>query len=121
MSKTITKPWGSYEDFYRDYQVVMKRIIIAQGQSISYQVHSKRSEFWYIAAGKGQFKFGPESAPLENYSVSTVIKGQTVEIAAGMAHQIKNIGNDSLIIFEMQYGECSEEDITRLDDPYKRV
>jgi len=116
----VTKPWGFYEDYYRDGEVVFKRIEINPGHAISYQVHKDRSEFWFIKAGRGQFKFSPDASPKENFSVAVVEEGRSIEINAGIAHQISNIGEVPLIIYEMQFGKCEETDITRIDDPYKR-
>jgi len=116
----VIKPWGSYEDHYRRDDVVFKVLEISPGQAISYQTHKDRSEFWFIQSGKGLFKFSPDLSPMTNYSVAEVEAGRSIEINAGMAHQITNIGDSPLIIYEMQFGKCDEKDITRLDDPYKR-
>ena len=116
----INKPWGCYEDYFRDDAVVFKRIEINPGHAISYQTHASRGEFWFIQSGKGIFKFSPGLSPLTNFSVAEVEAGRTIEIPQDMAHQISCIGENPLIIFEMQFGKCSEDDITRLEDPYKR-
>jgi len=116
----VEKPWGHYEDIYRVGDVVFKRLIIKPGQSISYQTHSKRGEFWFVASGRGQLKFSFDVSPKEVYSVITLEPGQTMDIQKSMAHQATCLGDISLVIYEMQYGECEESDITRIDDPYKR-
>ena len=109
----IDKPWGGYTDIFRSDEVVFKKIVISPGEEISYQRHHKRSEFWYVAGGKGTFRWNN----VKDWKVET---GFTVEIRKNDSHQVTNTGESDLVIFEMQFGECSEEDITRLEDKYDR-
>lgn len=112
ISKKINKPWGHYTDYYRSKDIVCKQIVIEPGQSISYQYHSKRSEFWYIKSGQGLFVINGRGC--------TVHSGFTFVVECGMKHRIKNTGTEDLVIYEMQYGECSEDDIVRIEDQYGR-
>lgn len=50
----------------------------------------------------------------------TVQSGDAVQIEIGQVHRIKNIGDGPLIIYEVQVGECSEDDIIRIEDKYGR-
>ena len=109
--KTI-KPWGYYVDFHRSKEVVSKKIVIEPGQSISYQYHDKRSEFWYIESGTGEFCI--------NAKACTVHAGFNFIINPKDKHRIKNIGTEDLVIYEMQFGYCSEDDIVRIEDQYGR-
>ena len=116
------KPWGGYIDYYRADDCVFKKIVIKPQQSISYQVHSERAEVWFISQGLASIKtspFGDETA-LANYMMSEMIEGEYILIQKNTAHQISNNGDDALIIMEMQFGNCSEDDILRLQDPYNR-
>ncbi len=117
----VKKPWGEYVDLYRSNKVVFKQLTINVGERISYQQHNARSEYWFIAEGSGTLKFSVAGSPLEEYSVAKVNTLDTIEIPSRMAHQIINNGSIPLIIYEMQSGDCSEADIVRLEDPYKRV
>jgi mannose-1-phosphate guanylyltransferase len=120
----VNKPWGYYVDIHRLNDIVFKSIVIHPGHAISYQVHNKRSEFWYIAKGRGMLKtssFQNEEATT-NFMVGDIAEGDYILIKAGNAHQIKNVDpNIELVIYEMQFGECDESDIIRLEDPYNRA
>lgn len=120
MPERVNKPWGFYEDFYRSDKVVFKKIVIEPYACISFQVHSERGEFWFIEQGPALFKFSTQSEDqLKNYSLKEVKDGETIEVPPGVAHQII-ADSIPVIIWEMQYGKCSETDIVRLEDPYKR-
>lgn len=108
----VRKPWGQYTDIYRSPTVVFKRIDINPGEEISYQYHDCRDEHWYISSGLGRFKLNDE--------VLVACAGDTFHIKRGVSHQISNTGNLMLTIFEMQCGDCREDDIVRLSDKYER-
>ena len=109
----VKKPWGEYIDYLRNDRVVFKKITIRSGEEISYQIHHKRSEFWYVVEGTGIMRWNN----LDNWKVRP---GFTVEIRKNDAHQIINTGDVDLVIYEMQFGQCSEDDIVRLEDKYDR-
>ena len=108
----VRKPWGQYSDIYRSPTVVFKRIDIKPGEEISYQYHDCRDECWYISAGAGRFKL--------NDKVLLARAGDAFYIKRGERHQISNTGTLMLTIFEMQCGDCREEDIVRIEDKYER-
>ena len=112
MPEPVIKPWGSYTDIFRSEEVVFKVITVSPGESISYQTHSNRSEFWYMTQGTGTFRY--------NDVEYTVESGFSVEVSVGVPHQITNVGEVDLVIYEMQFGQCSETDIERLEDKYDR-
>ena len=109
---SVDKPWGEYIDIFRSDEVVFKKIVISPGEEISYQQHHKRSEFWYVTEGEGIFRY--------NNTNWKARPGFTVEGHKNDAHQMTKIGDSDLVIFEMQFGECSEDDIKRLEDRYDR-
>lgn len=120
----VVKPWGSYKDYFRDSQgkCVFKMIVINAGEEISYQLHERRGEFWYIASGNALIKsspFGADSA-LTNYTMTEMSEGDFIVVPEGQPHQLINNGAGDLIIYEMQFGDCSEVDIIRLADKYDR-
>ena len=122
MSEITQKPWGAYIDHFRTPDCVFKTLVIQSGQSLSYQVHEDRSEVWFISEGVATIKtsmHGDETA-LTDYMMSQLNKGDYIFIQRGTAHQIANNGDNELHIHEMQFGNCSEEDITRLQDPHNR-
>jgi mannose-6-phosphate isomerase len=81
---------------------------------LSYQVHSRRSEHWFIVQGQGR-------ATLDGLHV-LVEQGGTVDVPVGVAHRIENVGVDELIFIEVQHGNYfGEDDIIRLEDDFGRV
>lgn len=121
----VEKPWGYYEDYYRDDVCVFKRIVVKPGQALSYQVHEHRNEVWFIAAGEATVKISPfdDESALDNYTMSKLSHGEYILVQRGTCHQILNNGDNDLHIFEMQFSPdniCSEDDIRRLDDPHNR-
>ena len=112
MSKTIAKPWGYYEDFFRSSKVVFKKIVVNPNSQLSLQTHGNRGEFWFVTEGTGFMVYN---------ELTKVLKpGVSIEIPVGVVHCIVNNGDETLVVYEMQYGFCSEDDIVRLDDKYGR-
>lgn len=104
----VSKPWGQYIDIYRSPTVVFKRLDIKPGEEISYQYHNDRDECWYISSGLGLLILNGEDL--------LACAGDTFYIKKGVSHQIKNDGNLMLTIFEMQCGDCREDDIVRISE-----
>lgn len=112
LQEKIIKPWGYYIDHYRSEACVQKTIYIAPNKRLSLQYHSLRGEFWYVESGMGLIRID---------SVRRFIDpGFKIEIPAGTVHRIENTCDDWLVVHEMQYGVCREEDIIRLEDDYNR-
>ena len=109
----VDKPWGHYTDIFRSDEVVFKNITVRPGEEISYQRHHKRSEFWYVLKGTGLFRWN-------NVKGWKVRPGFTIEIKKNDSHQIINTGEEDMVIYEMQFGQCMEDDITRIEDKYER-
>ena len=116
---TVDKPWGCYVDYFRSDNVVFKKLILLANQKLSYQYHENRSEFWYIASGTGLLTVNGKQEVVE--------AGYHVLIEKEQKHSIECIANlitgfnVALVIYEMQFGECDEDDIVRLEDKYGRI
>lgn len=111
------KPWGYYIDITRTPNLVEKIICVKKGEEISWQSHQHRSEIWQILRGIGVFRVANSVD-----SPSTYIKvypGDKLEIDRGRLHQII-ADKEDILFFETQIGLCSEEDIQRFQDKYKR-
>ena len=113
MIENVTKPWGKYETYYRDDQVVMKRLIVNPGEQLSLQSHKGRKEFWVVLQGTAELTIGEEIV-VANINNSFIINKE-------QKHRISNSGYEILIIGEMGWGEVDEEDIVRYDDKYGRI
>ena len=112
MNKTVAKPWGYYEDFFRSNKVVFKKIVVNPDGQLSLQTHADRGEFWFVTEGTGFMVY--------NESRKDLRPGDSIEIPVGVVHCLVNNGSEALIVYEMQYGICFEDDIVRLDDKYGR-
>jgi mannose-6-phosphate isomerase-like protein (cupin superfamily) len=80
---------------------------------LSLQKHDKRGEFWFVVKGDGFLVYGD----IEH----RITEGSHVEIPVGMVHCLVNDTSEPLMVYEMQFGTCSEDDIVRLDDEYGRA
>jgi len=108
----VNKPWGSYTDMYRSDEVVFKKITLRPKQRLSLQTHELRSECWFVSSGSGKLEVGNE--------VWFVSEGFVQVINKRQKHRIENTGDTDLEIYEMQMGECKEDDIIRYEDDYGR-
>ncbi len=86
----------------------VKLLSIDPGKSISLQYHNFREEFWIVIQGKAEVCVADE--------IKTVKAGYMVHVPVGAFHKIRNVGQDDLLILELQKGEQVEEsDIVRLE------
>ena len=108
-----TPPWGSWEvlDHGEGYKV--KRIHVTPGCRLSYQLHIHRSEHWVVLSG--------EATCTIDGQVSVAPAGHTVDVPLGAKHRLANLGDEELVIIEVQRGAYTgEDDITRFEDDYGR-
>jgi mannose-6-phosphate isomerase len=108
------RPWGRYRvlDDQPDHKV--KRITVDPGKRLSYQRHSKRSEHWFVVAGRGVVTLDGASIPVE--------PGAAVDIPVETPHRIENPGSAPLVFVEVQHGSYfGEDDIVRLADDFGRA
>ncbi len=104
------KRWGSYKvldhSFYEGTESLTKKLIIKQGEQISYQYHNHREEVWTIISGKGLLKLDDVERE--------VISGSVIKIPPLLKHGIKAL--TELEMIEVQLGEpLIEDDIVRLE------
>lgn len=108
-----TRPWGRYEILQESPEHKVKCIWVNPGKRLSYQRHEKRAEHWFIVAGTGRTTV--------NGIESTVMAGDSVDIAIADLHRIENIGQEDLIFIEVQTGTYfGEDDIERIEDDFGR-
>ena len=108
------RPWGTYEVLNEGPDHKVKRITVLPGMRLSYQTHERRAEHWYVVSGRGVVTLGDTCIAVD--------AGATVDVAAGVAHRIENVGPQDLLFIEVQSGDYfGEDDIVRLDDDFGRV
>ncbi|EKN64172.1 sugar phosphate nucleotidyltransferase [Schinkia azotoformans] len=109
--------WGWYKvldyvKFDDGNEVITKRLCIAKGKNISYQIHLKRSEVWTVVKGTGEF--------IKDDELMIVGNGDVLVIPIGTKHGIKAITD--LEIIEVQSGsELSEDDIVRYCETWDEI
>lgn len=111
------RPWGSWEvlsDETLNPNSIIKRIIVKPGERLSLQYHQHRHENWFIAQGTALVTI--------NEREYTSNLHDTFFIRATDKHRVKNIGNEDLVIIEIQHGfVLDEDDIIRIEDDYSRT
>jgi mannose-6-phosphate isomerase-like protein (cupin superfamily) len=108
------RPWGHYDVIDRGKLFQVKRIVVEPGQSLSYQRHKKRDEYWVVVEGKAQVTLDGVVAMFDI--------GQIVIVPRGTKHRVKNPGRRTLMFIETQIGSyLGEDDIERFEDEYGRV
>jgi mannose-6-phosphate isomerase len=107
------RPWGSFTVLDEGTAYKVKRIEVLIGKRLSYQKHSHRAEHWMVVGGRAKVTLdGVEFA---------VSMGQAIDVPAGAAHRIENVGEELLTFIEVQRGDyLGEDDIQRLQDDFGR-
>jgi mannose-6-phosphate isomerase len=107
------RPWGSWHviDVASGYKI--KRIHVNPGCRLSYQTHQHRSEHWVVI-------FGMATCTIEGETI-VAGPGESVDVPQGARHRLANLGQEELVIVEVQHGPYTgEDDIVRLEDDYGR-
>jgi len=108
------RPWGSFTVLDDQATHKVKSITVQPGCRLSYQLHERRAEHWFVISGEAtvtvdgiERQHGP---------------GSYADIPRSSAHRLENRGADALVIIEVQYGDYfGEDDIIRLSDDYGRA
>ncbi len=108
------RPWGNFtvlDETAFDHKV--KRIVVDPHKRLSYQLHSKRAEHWFIVSGTAIVTLdGVEHE---------VSEGESIDIKLGQAHRCENRTDQPVVFIEVQHGSYfGEDDIVRLEDDFGR-
>jgi mannose-1-phosphate guanylyltransferase len=107
----VERYWGWYRVLEygtndRGDEVLVRRVCIMAGKSLSYQLHKHREEVWTVTAGHGE-------VILENKRCAVHV-GDVIRIAQGIKHSI--LAHHELQLIEIQIGSMlSETDIYRFE------
>ena len=111
---TYYRPWGSYKNFFKGENFLLKELTVNKKSSISLQKHHHRSEHWTVTSGKPKITIGKKIFFKALY--------ESVFVPKGTIHRIENIYNKPVKIVEAQLGKILKEtDIVRYKDVYGRV
>jgi mannose-6-phosphate isomerase len=107
------RPWGSYAVLDEGATYKVKTITVEPGKRLSYQKHARRAEHWLVVAGEAEVTLDGTDHRLR--------VGDAVDIAVGVAHRVRNPGDEQLVFIEVQQGDYfGEDDIVRLEDDFGR-
>jgi mannose-1-phosphate guanylyltransferase len=110
----VRRPWGTYATLKEEAGYKVKRITVKPGESLSLQYHHHRAEHWVVVQGVGLVQIGDRELRTE--------PGQYRYIPVKEKHRLSNIGNEELVLVEVQCGAyLGEDDIVRLADVYGRA
>jgi len=110
----VHRPWGTYASLKEEDGYKVKRITVKPGQALSLQYHHKRAEHWVVVRGTAIVQVGDVEYKTQ--------PGEYRYIPLKERHRLTNIGNDELVLVEVQCGSyLGEDDIVRLVDTYGRV
>ncbi len=108
------RPWGYYDVLADTDTFKIKRIVVYPDKRLSLQRHQRRSEHWFLLAGRADVTLDDTIVPLE--------PGKAVDIPRGVAHRIENTGSGDVAFIEIQTGDYfGEDDIERIEDDYGRA
>ena len=110
----VHRPWGTYASLKEEHGYKVKRITVKPGESLSLQYHHQRAEHWVVVQGTAMVQIGDEE--------HKTLPGEYRYIPLKERHRLTNVGQDELVLIEVQCGAyLGEDDIVRLADTYGRV
>lgn len=114
LPSAVCRPWGAYTTLKQEDGYKVKRIVVKPGHALSLQYHHQRTEHWVVVQGTAMVQIGDN----EHHTVP----GQYRYIPLKEKHRLTNIGQDELVLIEVQCGGyLGEDDIVRLADVYGRA
>jgi mannose-1-phosphate guanylyltransferase / mannose-6-phosphate isomerase len=109
----VHRPWGSYQSVDQGDRFQVKRIVVKQGGRLSLQLHHHRAEHWIVVRGTARVTIDGETR--------IVHENESTYIPIGAKHRLENPGKIDLELIEVQTGSyLGEDDITRIEDDYRR-
>jgi mannose-1-phosphate guanylyltransferase/mannose-6-phosphate isomerase len=110
----VYRPWGYYDSIDAGEGFQAKRLMLKPGAKISLQSHRRRAEHWVVVSGKARVT--------RNEDLLVLRPNESTYIPKGAIHRLENIGDEPLLVVEVQSGDyLGEDDIERYEDDYKRV
>ena len=108
------RPWGYYLVLYEGDGCKVKRFLVRPGRRLSLQRHRHRAEHWHLVRG--------EAVVTRDWEMIRVRAGDSLDIPLGAVHRIENVGEEDVIVIEVQKGDyLGEDDIERLEDDFGRA
>ena len=112
--KKIFRPWGYYVSVIEDNKWKVKMISVKPREQLSLQRHKHRAEHWVVVKGTASIEVNNKEFEL--------YENQSAFIPQESKHRLRNPGNTSLVLIEVQTGSyLGEDDIERFNDNYGRA
>lgn len=108
------RPWGTYFNALEEPGFKIKKIVVKPNSRLSLQSHEHRSEHWVVASGHALVTVNDKEIKME--------RDQYIYIPKASIHRLQNVGEDDLVLIEVQLGNyLGEDDIKRYQDDYNRT
>ena len=112
-TKRIERPWGSFDQYAHNENVTVSLMRVEPGQRLSLQSHTARAELWIV------FDEGAE-VQIDERTLHPK-RGEEVWIPVGAKHRLSNVGDVTVRVLEVAFGDWQLDDIERFDDMYSRT
>jgi mannose-6-phosphate isomerase-like protein (cupin superfamily) len=112
-TKKTERPWGHFRLLDQGPGFAAKALLVKGEQRLSMQLHRLRAERWTVAMGNA-------IATVKGVKHALAV-GDTIFIPVGVPHRLANPAKEPLVVIEVQFGECSELDLVRIEDDYGRA
>jgi mannose-1-phosphate guanylyltransferase len=108
------RPWGTYYNALEESGFKIKKIVVKPHSRLSLQSHTHRSEHWVVVQGDALITLDDKEVKMT--------RDQYIYIPKGSIHRLQNLGEDDLVLVEVQLGAyLGEDDIKRYQDDYNRL
>lgn len=114
-SDSTIRDWGLWKVLhkYHPNTTKIKELVVNPQQSLSWQMHDKRSEVWFVRQGTATVHHSDHA--YKHIKKTTLNQHDVFTIPLAKWHKLSNETKEILSIIEIQYGDdCVEHDITRL-------
>lgn len=112
--KQIFRPWGHYISLIEGENWKVKKIVVNPHNSLSLQLHHKRSEHWVVVSGIARVEI--------NEKIEYLKKNESAYVPINTKHRLSNLEEIPLTLIEVQSGDKIDElDIIRFKDNYGRI
>ena len=112
-SKKMERPWGHYREYARNEPCTVWLVEMRPGESGSLQSHQHFDELWTLLDDGAEVQVGERVWRPQAF--------EEVWIPRGTKHRLSNVhGTRPIRMFEVAYGQVSDEDKLRFEDKYGR-
>lgn len=91
------RPWGYYEQLIEEENYRVRKVVLLPGKTIYEHRHDQRSENWTVVQGEARVTLNGESR--------TFGPNEFISVTPGTAHQISNVGEQSVLFIETAIGD----------------